>query len=89
MEVVTAGAAWVGLLAAYGSQSMETVLICRGPMTLNKIWDTIYKLKTGGEYASQELFSNDENGDKEIFYTGGFLHHKYPLSLIEGTYVFI
>ena len=41
---VATAAAWVGLWAAFGKPSMEVILRCRFPRTLNIIWYTRYKL---------------------------------------------
>ena len=45
---------WVGLGASFGNLSTEDILSCGVPRTLNKIWDTLYKLSTGGASPSQE-----------------------------------
>ena len=45
--VVTTAAVWVGLEAAFGDPSMDAILICGIPSTLNTIWDKMSKLKIG------------------------------------------
>ena len=82
VEGVTTSAAWLGLWAAFGGPSMEAVLSCGVPRTLNKVWDTTSKLKTRGEAASQELYVKDGKRDKESVFTGGFIPHKDPLCFI-------
>ena len=88
VEVVTTAAVWVGIGASFGNPSMEAVLSCGVPRTLNTIWDTTSKLKTIGEAASQEIYVKDRKRDKESMYTGGFLSHKDPLCFLEGIFVF-
>ena len=67
---------------------MESILSCRVPRTLNKIWDTTSKLKTRGEDDSQELSVKDGKRENEIISTGEFLPQKDPLCFIEGPSVF-
>ena len=85
---VTTAAAWVGLGEAFGSPSIETILSYGVPRTLNKIWDTTYKIKTGGVAASQEISVKDGKRDKESVSTVVFLPHKDPFFPIEVPYVF-
>ena len=49
----TTAAAWVGLGAYFGKPSMESILSCGVPRTLNTIWDTMSKLKIGRAATSQ------------------------------------
>ena len=56
--------AWVGLGVAVGKMYMEAILNCRVPRTVDTIWDTTYKLKTGGAADSKELSAKDVKGDK-------------------------
>ena len=85
---VTTASAWVGLGANFGNRSMEAMLSCGFPITLNKIWETASKRNTRGEVASQELSVKDRNKDKKNIHSGEFLSHKYPLCFIEGRSVF-
>ena len=64
VEGVTTSAAWLGLRAAFGDPSMEAVLSCGVPRTLNKVWDTTSKINTRREAAYQELYMKDRNRDK-------------------------
>ena len=47
MGGATTAAAWVGLGADFGNPSIKAILSCGVPRILNKIWDTMSKLKTG------------------------------------------
>ena len=88
VEVVTTAAVWVGIGASFGNPSMEAVLSCGVPRTLNTIWDTTSKLKTIGEAASQEIYVKDRKRDKESMSTEVLLPHKEPFRFIEGPSVF-
>ena len=85
---MTTSAAWVGLRAAFGNPYMEAILNCRVPRTLNKILEKMFKLKTGGEAAYQELSMKDGKRDKEIVSTRLLLPHKEILCFIERPPVF-
>ena len=86
--VMTKNEVWVGLGAASGNSSMEAILRCGVPRTLNKIWYKTYKLKSGGAAAYQELSVKNGKGDKESVSTGVFISHKVPLCLIEVPSMF-
>ena len=60
----------------------------RSSKYINKIWDTTYKIKTGGVAASQEISVKDGKRDKESVSTVVFLPHKDPFFPIEVPYVF-
>ena len=79
---MTTAAAWVGLRDAFGNPSMEDIIICVFPRTLNIIWYTASKQMTIGEAASQELSVKNRRWDKESVLTGGLLPHKDPLCFI-------
>ena len=85
---VTTDAAWVGPGAAFGNPSMEAILNCGVPITLNKIWDSASKLNTRVEVASQEISMKGGKRDNKSVSTGGLLPHKDPLCFIEGPSVF-
>ena len=74
----TTPSVWVGLGSAFGNPSMEAILSCGVPATLNKIWDKTSKLKTRGEVSSEEISVKDGKRDKESVSTGVLLPHKYP-----------
>ena len=61
---VTTNSAWVGLGVSFGNPSMEVILSCAVPSTLNTIWDTTSRINTRGEAASQELYVKDVERDK-------------------------
>ena len=61
--MTTAGAC-VGIGEAFGNLSMEAILSCGVPRTLNKIWETTSKLNAIGEAASKELSVENVNMDK-------------------------
>ena len=46
--VVTTAEVWVGIGAAFWNPSIESILSCVVPRTLNTIWDTTSKLNTSG-----------------------------------------
>ena len=85
---MTIAAAWVVLGEGLFNLSMEDILRCGFPRTLNTLWYTGFKLKIGGADASQELSAKDIQWDNNIVFTGVFLPHNDPLCLIEGTSVF-
>ena len=85
---VTTAAAWAEIGAAFGNPSMEAILSCGFPGTLNTIWDKTSKLNTRGEAASQKLSMKDGKRDNESMSTGGLIHHKNPLCFIEAPSVF-
>ena len=66
---------------------MEVILSCGVPRTLNTIWYTTSKLKTGGAAASQELSVKEVNRYKESVSKGGLIPHKYPMCFIEGPFM--
>ena len=85
---MTTATSWVGLGVDFGNQSMKAILSCEVPITLNTIWDSMYKLKTGGVAVYHEISPRYGTGDKEIVSTGRLLPHKDLLCSIEGNYMF-
>ena len=79
---VTTAVSWVGIGEAFGEPYMEAIMSCGVPRTLNTIWYTTSKLKTGGAAASQELSVKEVNRYKESVSKGGLIPHKYLLCLI-------
>ena len=69
----TTAAAWVGIGADFGNPSMKAIPSCGFTSTLDTIFDTTSKLKTGGSAAYQELSVKCGKRDKEIVSTGGLL----------------
>ena len=61
---MTTAAEWVVIGEAFENLPMEAILNCIVPRTVDTIWDTTYKLKTGGAADSKELSAKDVKGDK-------------------------
>ena len=83
MGGATTAAAWVGIGADFGNPSMKAIPSCGFTSTLDTIFDTTSKLKTGGAESSQELSMKDRKREKEILSTGVLITHKDPLGPIE------